>query len=289
MLDDGAIRNAARGRHALRQRLALADGVETGHRDRALRARVDRSVRRLKLGEQQRSAHQRRRVAEGGDGDVEPRGRLHSGREVRGDDDGRDIAVAERGAVHVKTQVREHRLDGLLGEGRVAQGVARPLQTDHEAITDELTVARAAQDRDILDPGRDGGRGGETKRERQNQSPHYPPLTRTEPSGWTAPDTVTPLSSLRTLTMSPIEPSCSAAPVVVMTRSPSEKTSLTSAPLETSLRLETPENGIACPGSSVSRAALPTMSERELTNGPDPSRATLGTSTSISSRITSPG
>src|ERR1700683_3579216 len=185
--------------------------------------------------------------------------------------------------------MRERRLDGLLGEGRRAQGVARSLQTNHEAIADELTIACATQDRDILDPGRKGRRSGETERERQNQSAHYPPLTWTDPSGWPAPDTVTPLSSLRTLTMSPIEPSCSAEPVVMMTRSPSEKTSLTSAPLETSLRLETPENGIACPGSSVSRAALPTMSERESTNGPDPSRATLGTSTSISSRIMSPG
>ncbi len=166
VLDDRAVRNAACGRHALRQRLALADGVEAGHRDRALRARVDRSIGRLKLGEQQRSAHQRRRVAEGRDGDVEPRGRLHSCGEIRGDDDRGDIAVAERGAVDVKTQVREHRLDGLLGERRVAQGVAGPLQTNHEAIADKLSVARAAQDRDILDPGRKGRRGGEAKRER---------------------------------------------------------------------------------------------------------------------------
>jgi hypothetical protein len=68
--------------------------------------------------------------------------------------------------VYVKTQVREHRLNGLLGEGRVAQGVARPLQTNDEAIADKLSVARAAQDRDVFDPGRDSGRGGETKRER---------------------------------------------------------------------------------------------------------------------------
>ena len=79
VLDDRAVGNAAGGRHALRQRLALALGVEPGHRDRALRARVDRSVRRLKLGEQQRPAHQRRGVAERRNGDVEPRARLHSG------------------------------------------------------------------------------------------------------------------------------------------------------------------------------------------------------------------
>ncbi len=63
-------------------------------------------------------------------------------REVRGDDDGRDIAVPERGAVYVKAQMREHRLDGLLGEGRIAQGVAGPLQTNDKAVADELTVAR---------------------------------------------------------------------------------------------------------------------------------------------------
>ena len=101
-------------------------------------------------------------------------------------------------------------------KGALRKRVARSLQTDDEAVADELIVARAAQRRDVFDPGRNGRRGGETKRERQNQSPHHPPLTWTEPSGWTAPETVTPLSSLRTLTMSPIEPSCSAEPVVMI-------------------------------------------------------------------------
>ena len=76
--------------------------------------------------------------------------------------------------MHVETQVLEHRLHGLLGEGRIAQGVAGPLQADHEAIADQLAVMRAAQDRNILDPSRGGGASGETDGERQNQSPHHP-------------------------------------------------------------------------------------------------------------------
>ena len=106
--------------------------------------------------------------------------------------------------------------------GALRDAVAGTLKADHEAIADQLAVARAAQDRNVLDANRRGGRGGEADHERKKQPADHPPLTLTEPSGWTAPDTVTPLSLLRTLTMSPIEPSCNAAPVVMMKRPPSE-------------------------------------------------------------------
>ena len=53
VLDDCAVWNTAGRRDPLRQRLALPRGFEPGHRDRALRARVDRPIRRLKLGEQE--------------------------------------------------------------------------------------------------------------------------------------------------------------------------------------------------------------------------------------------
>ena len=92
-------------------------------------------------------------------------------------------------------------------KGGVAQRVARALKADHEPIADQLTVARAAQDRDVLNASRGGGRHGEAQHQRGHQRTHHPPPTLTEPSGWTAPDTVTPLSLLRTLTTSPIEPS----------------------------------------------------------------------------------
>ena len=61
----------------------------------------------------------------------------------------------------------EHRLDGLLRERRVANGVAGTLKADHEAIADQLAVARAAQDRDILDANRCGGRGGKANHQRE--------------------------------------------------------------------------------------------------------------------------
>ena len=85
---------------------------------------------------------------------------LDSGGEIRRNDHRRDVAVAQRRAVHVEAQVLEHRLDGLLRERRVAHGVAGTLKTDYEAIANQLAVARATQDRNILDANRCRGRGG---------------------------------------------------------------------------------------------------------------------------------
>ena len=124
-------------------------------------------------------------------------------------------------AVHVHAEVLQHALDGLLGEGGVGERVARPAQAHDEAVADELAVARVAQDRNVLDARRRGRRGDEAEQQRDDERAHHPPPTLTEPSGCTAPDTVTPLSLLRTRTTSPIEPSCSAAPDVMMRRPPS--------------------------------------------------------------------
>jgi hypothetical protein len=219
VLNDRAVGNAASRRDALRQRLALASGVESGHCDRALGRRIDDPV---ELGHEQSPAHQGRRIAKGGDRDVKPGARFRSGDEICRYDHRGDVAVAQGRAMDVEAQVLKHRLNGFFGERRVAQGVAGALKTDHEPIADQLAVARAPQNRDVLDTNRSGGRCGEAKNEREKQPAHHPPLTLTEPSGWTAPDTVTPLSLLRTLTTSPIEPSCNAAPFVMMTRPPSE-------------------------------------------------------------------
>src|SRR5208282_5939962 len=126
-----------------------------------------------------------------------------------------DVAVAQRGAAHVDAHAVEHRLDRLFGERNVAQRIAGALQADHQAVADELIVARAAQRGDVLDADRRQALAGQrAKNQRQDQASHHPPLTRTVPSGWTAPDTVTPLSLLRTLMTSPAAPSCIAAPTV---------------------------------------------------------------------------
>ena len=51
--------------------------------------------------------------------------------------------------------------------GALRNGVAGTLKADHEAVADQLAVARAAQDRNILDANRCGGRGGKAKRQRE--------------------------------------------------------------------------------------------------------------------------
>ena len=75
-------------------------GSKSGHGHCALRGRVQRR-RALQLGQEQRPAHQRGRVAERRDRDVDARAGLDAGRKIGGDDDRRDIAVAQRDAVHV--------------------------------------------------------------------------------------------------------------------------------------------------------------------------------------------
>ena len=46
-------------------------------------------------------------------------------------------------AMDVEPQALQHRLDRLLGERRVAQGVARALEAHDQAIADQLGVAGA--------------------------------------------------------------------------------------------------------------------------------------------------
>jgi len=52
----------------------------------------------------------------------------------------------------------EHGLQALLGEGGVAQGVARAVQADDDAVAHQLVVADALEGDDVLDP-RPGRRG----------------------------------------------------------------------------------------------------------------------------------
>ena len=92
-------------------------------------------------------------------------------------------------------------------KGALRKRVARALEADDETVADELAVPCAAQDRNVLDARRAAGAAIRDEHQRDDQNPHHPPPTLDRSSGWTAPDTVTPLSLLRTLTTSPIEPS----------------------------------------------------------------------------------
>ena len=150
-LDDGAVRHAAGGGHALRDLLGLPLCGEAGDDDRPLAHGVDLAVRRLQRRHDERAALERGRIAHGGDGDVDAGARLHEGRHVGGDDDGGDVLGARAAAFRGDAEIFQHGADGLLGEGRVAQRIARALQADDQAVADELVVAGALQLRQVLD------------------------------------------------------------------------------------------------------------------------------------------
>ena len=71
--------------------------------------------------------------------------------------------------MHVHAEVLQHALHGLLGERGVAKRVAGAAQADDQPVADELAVPRAAQHRDVLDPGRGGARGGDEERKKRDQ------------------------------------------------------------------------------------------------------------------------
>ena len=155
-----AVGDAAGGRHALGHRLRLALRGKARHGERTLRHRVDLVVGGHQRGEHQRPAGQRGGIAERGDGDVDARALADEGRQLGGDDDGRDIARARLGVAHVDAHAVEHRLQRLLGERRVAQGVAGAVEADDQAVADELVGAHALHRDDVLDARtRQDGRG----------------------------------------------------------------------------------------------------------------------------------
>ena len=79
-------------------------------------------------------------------------------RQVAGDHDGRDVAGADGGAADVDAHAFQHRLQRLLGEGDVVEGVAGAVEADDEAVADQLVLPHAFDVREILDPRRRVGR-----------------------------------------------------------------------------------------------------------------------------------
>ena len=100
-LDDGAVGDAADGRHAADDLGGGAFGLETADRDRALRHRIDVAVGAEQGGDQQGAALQVFGVAERRDRDVHP-GALGAERgQIAGDHHGGDVAGADGGAADI--------------------------------------------------------------------------------------------------------------------------------------------------------------------------------------------
>jgi hypothetical protein len=90
-------------------------------------------------------------VAERRDGHIDARALGRERRQVGGHHDGGDVAGPQRLAADVHAQPFQHRGQRLLGEGRIVDRVAGSIETDHEAIADELVLAHALDIGEVLD------------------------------------------------------------------------------------------------------------------------------------------
>ena len=161
-LDHRAVGDAADGRHAAHDLGGLAFGLEAADRHRALADRVDVAVGAEQRRDQQHAALQALGIAERGDGDVDARALGREGRQVGGYHHGGDVAGAQRLAADVDAEPFQHRVQRLLGERNVVEGVAGAVEADHQAIADELVLPHALDIGEVLDArSRPGVRRGE--------------------------------------------------------------------------------------------------------------------------------
>ena len=181
-LDQCAVGNAPNRRNALRDGLRLPGGGKAGPRDSALRDGVGLPIAALQCRHHQGAACQRLRIANRRHCHIESRAFSDEGRNIGGDNDSGDVARAQRSAARVHAHPVEHGLQSLLGEWRVSETVARPLQSDDDAIADELIVAHALNRGDVFDAHfGDRGAGAQPCQEKE-EKPHYLSPTRTLPS-----------------------------------------------------------------------------------------------------------
>ena len=141
--DDGAVGDAADGRHAAHDLGGFALGLKSAGCDRALADRIDVAVGAEQRRDQQRAALQALGVAERRYGHVNT-GALRAERgQVGRDHHRRDVASAQRLAADVDAETFQHRGQRLLGEGDVVESVTCAVESDHEAVPNELVLAHA--------------------------------------------------------------------------------------------------------------------------------------------------
>jgi hypothetical protein len=172
-LDDGAARDAGRGRHAAGHPLGRTLGLKAARGKRTLGHRVDLAIRTEERGDEQRATGQRLGVTQCAGRDVDPRTLTGERRQGRRHHDGSDVLGVEVGAAGAHAQALEHGNEALLGEVRVAQGVAGAVQADDEAVADEHVVAHALEARDILDAHGAARRGGPERQAKRREDEQY--------------------------------------------------------------------------------------------------------------------
>ena len=120
--------------------------------ERALRHRVGLAVGAQQRGHQQRAAEQRLGVAQRAHRHVDAAALAGERRQGGGDHHRGDVLGVEVVAAGGDAQPLEHRDQALLGEHRVAQGVAGAVEADDQPVADQHVAAHALEVGDVLDP-----------------------------------------------------------------------------------------------------------------------------------------
>jgi hypothetical protein len=144
-LDRRAVRHATGARNVQRDaRAVFAGHAEATDDEAALPDRVDLAVDTTKRRHQEAAAAQAAGVADRIDGDVDRLSGLRKRRQVGTHRHRRNVLQLR---IHVRrnrdTELREHVANALDRERRLAGLVARAVEADDEAVTDELVAAHA--------------------------------------------------------------------------------------------------------------------------------------------------
>ena len=166
--DDRPAGDARAGRHALADLAAIgAFRRKPPDRELTLGDRVDVVVGAHEGCCDKRAAEQAAGVAQGADRDVDTAAVANEGRQCCGHHDRRDVGGVQVDAANIDPKTLEHADEGLLGKRRIRQFIARPVDADHQPVTDELVIAYALEIGDVLDPG-----GGERVARGEEQGEH---------------------------------------------------------------------------------------------------------------------
>ena len=121
--------------------------------------RIDFIVCALERGEDERAALETLGIPDGGDRDVDGRAISRKGGQGRRYEHGSGIVRLDVLALHVHAKALEHIGEGVFGEGRIPDRIARPIQVDHDAIADQVILPDTFDIDHIPDAGLGFGRG----------------------------------------------------------------------------------------------------------------------------------
>ena len=157
-LHDGSARDAAHGRMVDRLRVAGAAGDEAASDYGALRNGINLAVDAAQAGHQQQAALQTGGVAHGRHGGVDLHSRLREWRKRRRHHHRGRVFHQDESRIHGDAHLLQHVGEALRGKERLLP-VAGALQSNHDAVTNQLILADAFERDQFLETrgGRIGG------------------------------------------------------------------------------------------------------------------------------------